>query len=445
MPATTQAAPRQGRRVRLHPLTYLNDGDGVVVGRVATDDYAVLPPDGAALLQRLEVDDVETAAAWYEATYGERVDMEDFLDTLADFGLLADLGLVADQYGSGLPLPTGPPLPTGLPLPTRSPLPSRRSLREAARPLRWHRLGRLVFSPVAWVLYTAVVGAAVIACTVDARLVPHHDHVFFSRYLLVVELVVAFGQIPLIAVHEAFHVLAARRIGVKARIRLGHRLYFVVFETVMDGLVIVPRRKRYLPMLSGMLADLVLAATLTLVAAATLPPATGSTGSTGSTGATSAVPLVPGLCLALAFTTLIRFTLEFVLFLRTDVYYLIASLAGCVDLHTTSTERLRNLGLRLARRPARMVDPAGWHPNDVRAARWYTPLHVAGYALAFWLLAAVLLPISWRFLASAVAALMAGDVASPHFWDAAGLLALNLAQPLLALLMKIRDSRKASR
>ena len=47
---------------------------------------------------------------------------------------------------------------------------------------------------------------------------------------------------------------------------MSHRLYFVVFETVMDGLVIVPRSKRYLPMLSGMLADLLIVCALTLIA-----------------------------------------------------------------------------------------------------------------------------------------------------------------------------------
>ena len=64
---------------------------------------------------------------------------------------------------------------------------------------------------------------------------------FLSDYLLVIELTVAFGQIPLILIHEVFHVLVARRLGVAARIGIGHRMYFVVFETGMDGLVVVPR------------------------------------------------------------------------------------------------------------------------------------------------------------------------------------------------------------
>ena len=186
-------------------------------------------------------------------------------------------------------------------------------------------------------------------------LLPHTDHVFFSDYLLVIELTVAFGQIPLILIHEVFHVLAARRLGVAARIGIGHRMYFVVFETVMDGLVVVPREKRYLPMLAGMLADFLIVCALTLVAALASTPG----------GPPS---LVAGVCLALAFTTLIRFALEFLLFLRTDVYYLICTLTGTIDLHTTSTEIVANRWWRL-RRPQGAVARPGPLASQRRAGR----------------------------------------------------------------------------
>jgi hypothetical protein len=377
--------------LRLRPLTYLPEGDGVVVGCTQVDSYAVLTPDGAALLERLEQVPPAEAARWYEETYGEPVDLADFLEALDELDFL-------DHDSFKVPEPLT---------------------------LRYQRLGRLVFSPVGGLVAALLVWVAIACVVQDPGLLPHTDHVFFSDYLLVIELTVAFGQIPLILVHEAFHVLAARRLGVAARIGVSQRMYFVVFETVMDGLVVVPRNKRYLPMLAGMLADFLIVCALTVVAALASTPG----------GPPSPVA---GVCLALAFSTLLRFALEFVLFLRTDVYYLICTLSGTIDLHTTSSEIVANWWWRLVRRKDRLHDPARWHPNDVRAARWYTPLHVLGYALAIVLLVVVLLPISWRFLVTALGQLAHPDLASSRFWDALGLLLLNLAQPVFAGLLWVR-------
>jgi len=382
--------------LRLRPLTFLPDGEDVVVGCVETDAFVVLPADGAALLDRLTQCSASEAAAWYEQTFGEPVDIHDFL------GAVAELGFV-DQPERHTSAGT-----------------------EMAAPIHWQRLGALLFSPVTAIVAAALAAVAVLCVLRDPGLLPRPNHVFFAEYLLVIELTVAFGQIPLILIHELCHVLAARRLGVAARIRLSHRMYFVVFETVMDGLVLVPRKRRYLPMLAGMLCDLLIVCALTVVAAVTTAPDGKPT-------------LLGGVCLALAFSTVIRFALEFLLFLRTDVYYLICTMTGTVDLHRASSEILANRWWRLLGRTNRMHDPAQWHPADLRAARWYTPLHVLGYALASALLVVVLLPISWRFVDTAVGRLLHPDLTSGRFWDALGLLALNTAQPAIAGLLWLRE------
>ena len=390
--------------VRLHPLTFLPDGDDVVVGRTDTDSYAVFPAEGAALVKQLaRLMPLDEVARWYERTYGERVDLDDFLNTLDELDFLDD---------------GEPPVPET-------------AVKGTAR-LRWQATGRAAFSRAAWLAYGSLVALAALVCVRHPELLPHRDHVFFSGYLLVIELTVAFGQIPLILLHEAFHVLAARRLGLRARIRVSHRLYFVVFETVMDGLVIVPRAQRYLPVLAGMLADLLLVSLLTL-------------GGWAGTVLQGSPSVVTGVCLALAFTTVVRVAMEFLLFLRTDVYYLVCTVYGCVDLHTTSREMVHNLLWRVLRHTSRLREPSRWHPNDVRAARWYAPLYVLGYGVALALLGLVLLPISWRFLEAAVTTVARPDVASSHFWDATGLLLLNVAQPAVAGLLRLRDRFQSHR
>jgi hypothetical protein len=326
-------------RLRLHRLTYLDDGDEVVVGRADTDSYAVFPPDGAELLRRLESGDTPGAAAeWYRQTYDESVDMAEFVDTLEELQFIRDGAepVSADRSGEPETVP-------------------------------WQRAGRILFSPCGWILFGLLVVAAVLVCLIDPRLAPRPQNVLFTDYLTVVTLTVVLGQLPLIGVHELFHTLAGRRLGLRSRTSLGRRLYFLVFETSLDGLVAVPRGKRFLPILAGLLADVLAMAALTVTAYLTQDPDAGSRS--------------PGACASRwAFSTIPRITWQFYFFLRTDMYYLITTVLGCVDLQTTARELLRNRANRLLGRRDQLVDESRWHPRDRRAARWYAPLLVAGYA-----------------------------------------------------------------
>ena len=74
--------------MRLHPLTFLEEGDEVTVGRADIDSYGLFPPDGAALVRRLEAGSLAgEAAQWYQEQYGEQVDIEEFLDVLEELDL----------------------------------------------------------------------------------------------------------------------------------------------------------------------------------------------------------------------------------------------------------------------------------------------------------------------------------------------------------------------
>ena len=260
-----------------------------------------------------------------------------------------------------------------------------------ATPVRWQRLGRALFSPVALVLYGIVVAAAIGISLGDPSFAPRPSHVFFVESFLLVELTMVLGQLPLSGIHELAHLLAGRRLGLRSRIRLSNRFYFVVFETTLDGLVSVPRRQRFVPMLAGMGADAVVIAALTIAAVA-LPD--------GS--------LASRICLALAFSTP-RIVWQGYLFLQTDIYFLVATLLGCIDLHSTSRQWIANRWHRALRRPERLVDEAAWHPADRRAVRWYAPLMIAGYGAAAVMMVVVALPLAWHLFGGALRTLLGDD------------------------------------
>src|SRR6202044_958767 len=113
----------------------------------------------------------------------------------------------------------------------------------------------------------ALVIGWIVATIRTPDLLPENHNIFFTKYISIIELVTFLGQFPLLLLHESFPAVAGRRLGLKSSLSIGRRLYYVVFLTNLDGLVTVPRRKRYLPMLAGMLADVLVASILTLIAA----------------------------------------------------------------------------------------------------------------------------------------------------------------------------------
>ncbi|WP_393097034.1 hypothetical protein [Streptomyces sp. LN325] len=72
-----------------HELSFVPEGEEVVVGRLDTGSYAVFPADGAELLRQLMRGMTLGAAAdWYETTFGEDADLQDFVTTLRELGFV---------------------------------------------------------------------------------------------------------------------------------------------------------------------------------------------------------------------------------------------------------------------------------------------------------------------------------------------------------------------
>lgn len=370
-------------RIDFHPLTFVDDADGVVVGRSDATSYAVLPADGAALLRRLaEGTSPHEAAAWYEAQFGESVDMEDFIDTLRELGFVRAAG---------------------------------ERPAEAAR-VRLQRLGAAAFSPVAWLCYAGLLTAAVLMMVRHPELRPHARNVFFTPSLLLVQLVVTLAQVPAVGWHESFHVLAGRRLHIPTRLGVGRRLYFVVFEAHIDGLLGVARRKRYLPFLAGMVADVLLFSALTLVA--------------------QAGTWAGRLALAVAYTVLLRLSWQFYVFLRTDLYFVFTTLLGCTNLHEVTSVYLRG---RLARLPG--VRPptqpwSSWSPRDRRVAPWFAALTVVGVGFLLATTAFAVIPVVTDFARRLGTELARGTAGGALFWDSLASVALLFVQFGLPVLIQ---------
>jgi len=381
--------------LEFHPLTYVEEPDGVVVGRSDAQSYAVLPSDGAALLRRLASGmSTEQAANWYFVEFGEPIDISDFVETLRELRFVRVEG---EQPA------------------------------EAPR-VRWQWLGRTVFSRPAWAVYLGLLTACAIAVAVRPAVRPAAHNLYFTSSFVAVQLVLTLLQVPATGLHEWFHVLAGRRLGLPTRLGVSTRLYFVVFETRLDGLLGVPRRKRYLPFLAGMLADLLMFCALTLAAV--------------GLGTAS---WVGRLALAFAFTALLRLAWQTYVFLRTDLYYVFTTLLGCTNLHEVTSAYLRARFSRVPGIHPPIGDEAQWSARDLAAAPWFALISAVGvvFLLATTVLAVV--PLVTMAVTRLGAQLDRGAAGGPGFWDSVVALFLLFVQIALPVAVSRRDTRRAAR
>ncbi|MET8288461.1 hypothetical protein ACIA7S_10695 [Streptomyces sp. NPDC051643] len=379
-----------------HELSFVPEGDEVVVGRLDTGSYAVFPADGAELLRQLMRGMTLGAAAdWYETTFGEDADLPDFVTTLRELGFI-------DEEDRGRPAAPAPQV-------------------------RLRGLGRAAFSAPAWVLYGAVVGGWTWAVIARPDLAPHPGQIFFTHSLLVVQLVITLGQVPLLLLHEGFHILAGRRLGLPTRLSVSNRLTYIVAETQINGLLSVPRAKRYLPFFAGMVCDGVVFAVLGLVADLTRNPG-------------GSFSLAGRLCLGLAFTVAVRMLWQLQLYLRTDLYYVAATAWNCYDLHDAGMTLMKNRVWRFMNRPDRIVDEEKWTPRDRRVGAFYGPFIVLGYGAFAAITVFVSVPVTVNYVSIAGRALGSGGV-DASFWDAVLSLCMNVAQ-IVALVVLSRRKRR---
>lgn len=357
------------RPVPLHPLVFLEDGDEVTIGRADVDSYGIFPGEGAELVRRLVAGDTPRQAAdWFERTYGEGVDIEDVVAGLDELDLVRKSGELVTRTA----------------------------------PVRFRRLGAALFSPLAWVVYAGLAAWALFVMVVNADLRPSYHNIFFSDYYMLIQVGLFAAAIPLLLLHESFHALAGRRLGITSRLRIGRRLYFIVLETSLDGLVAVPRRRRYLPIVAGLLADVIGIAVCTIAADLTRHP----DGSLSGAGR---------FLLAVAFAALLRVIWQFFFYLRTDIYVLVTTVLGCVDLHGAARQIVRNRFRRLFGRSE--TDESLLHPIDRQVARWYSWLVVVGYTASLTTFVLAGAPVAYRFATGVIDRITSDGVPTPLLLD----------------------------
>jgi putative peptide zinc metalloprotease protein len=390
---------RDDSLVTLHPLHIGEEQDGEVeVGRPDTGVFIALPAEGVSLVRMLtDRMPLSEVAARFQTTHGAEVDVVDFVRELSGCGFVHTV--------DGVVLTEQPESDAG------------------TEPRGWRLLARLPQRRVAWLLsrparacYLVVWAGLLSLLVARPDLWPSAGDAFLDIGVLGnLALLTLLGWL-LVFLHECAHLVAVRARGCSGTLDISHRLQFLVAQTDMSSVRVLPRNQRYAPYLAGMTWDATLLLLCLLLRVAGTPS-----------------PL-PGL---VAYLLAMALLFECAIFLRTDLYYVFTNLLRLGNLMQDTRRWVANLGARMLRNPPRH-DLSDVPARELRVVRWFAPFAMIGVVVAVGQFVLLGLPLLLRFVAEAASGL-AADPRSLPFWDSVGLLGVVGAQFGLLLVGIVRE------
>ena len=349
------------------PLSVQKEGESYYIGNAELDEFYQFPEEGLNIIRMLQggasVATIETTLA---QTSEESIDVREFIDTLLEIGFIHP---EAERHRFQE---------------------SVEAVRNTDKRLVFRanpRIARMGFSWPSLALYLGLVGYAAYSAIQDPQLRLTLEAFYLERNLTLTLVVLLLMYAFTASLHELGHMLAAARQGVDSRLGFSNRLWDIVAEADMTGLLALPREKRYLPMAAGMLVDVFSIAAITLILKWLF--------------ANSPNGFAIQLLQALALQITISITWQFNIFLRTDVYYLICNYFGYADLNAQAYHFYQNqlhafsFGL-LGKR----TEPL--KPQQVIIARTFFAIWLLGRIASIGFLVLILIPTLYRYFERAV-------------------------------------------
>ncbi|MEU0094490.1 hypothetical protein [Kribbella sp. NPDC006257] len=385
-----------------HLIVRQENEDEYVVGDPATGTFVVVPEIGARLVELFIAGrTISEAAKAVERELGEPIDALDFAEVLVEAGIITDQG--ADR--------------------------SHGKVWSVSKIPAW--VVRPLFGKVAWTFYVGCLLTTLWMFVAEPSLRPTYEDTFvfpdIAASLLLTNVVV----VLLTILHEMWHAFAGAAVGVPSQLRLERRGVFPVLETDLSGLWALPPSKRYGPFLAGMGIDSV------ILFAAVAPRYAWSHGW---------IDLPPGLIRILAMVVLsqvAKLAFQTLAYLRTDMYLVMATATGCNNLHQVTRLSLKQLVRKL--KPAEATILRDANPRDLRVARWYRLLYLAGLVWMVFFALQFVLPSAKVALGWSLGILFGAPIASLYWWEGVLLISFTLLDVALPLIVLVRNRIRARR
>jgi hypothetical protein len=394
------------------PLSIQREGEDYCVGNAELDAFYHFPEAGVRILERLraglDARGIKEELARDSNGHEDAVDVDDFILTLREIGFVYPQD-EQERYRDAVAANR-----TG-------------DRRLEFRAPAW--FARALFSPFALAAYLAILGLAAHAAIEDPRLRPNLQAFYLEQDLTLTLVLLLLLHGVAVSLHELGHMLAAARHGIGSRLGFGNRLWNIVAEADLSGILALPRSQRYLPLLAGMLVDLLCIAVVTLLLERLLDR--------GHTG----FPI--HLLQALVLQILVSIGWQFNVFLKTDLYYVVCTRYGHPDLDREARSYLRG---RLHALSFGLLGESASPPDrrHLGVLRAFAALWLIGRVAALVFLFFVLIPTLVRYFERARLAFADSDPGRAAAYDALAFAAISLALFAIGAALWLRRRREAA-
>jgi len=278
------------------------------------------------------------------------------------------------------------------------------------------KIGKLFFNKFSYPLYISLFVANLILFIAKPSLFPHHEDIFvFDIMVLNVILWMTFTFF-LVLIHEFGHILATRAYNLPTKLEIGHRLFFVVFETNMSSIWKLAPKDRNVLFLAGLCFDTV-TLFISLVCQLVFSNESG---------------IIIGLTSLAVFDIFMRMAFQCCFYMKTDLYFVFENVSGCYNLMENANQTIRKWFPFLKFPSHEEVE----FESERNTIFLYSIFYFVGILLTIALYAKFYIPEVY----DAAKILLPGFLASPSsltFWDAV-LFSLQVAIFLLLLVYSWR-------
>lgn len=353
------------QRYSVVPLSIQKEGDLFTVGNINLGDFYQLPGLGVRILEMLgDGDAVTTIKARLRAENLEEVDVDEFVNQLTDIGFI-----YREDQRQNFNQP-----------PQDAARASNRTFN--ANP----RLARAIFSPPVLACYLAIVVFALADAIENPALRLNTGALYIETNRTPLLAAVLFASLIQTAMHELGHMLAAARHGVKSKYGISNRLWTIVAESDLTGILALPKSQRYLPMFAGVIVDILLISLLTILL--------------DILQRHSAIPFVIQVVQVLVLETVIGIAWQFNIFVKTDIYFILCNYFSSPDLDKDARSYLLNLLHKVS------LGYFGLEASDriygnLIVLRIFSLVWLFGRVISLVILFTVFLPTMWRYIESA--------------------------------------------
>jgi putative peptide zinc metalloprotease protein len=388
------------------PLSVQKEDDHYYIGNAELDEFYQFPEEGLRIIAMLRdgrsIDAIKSTLA---AEHEDQIDVDDFI------GTLLEIGFIYPQQEQGRFREAIQAKTDG----------DRRIVFEADLPI-----ARALFSRPVLVAYVAIIAYAAYAMIVDPRLHLNLSAFYLEKHMTLTLLVLLVLYSFTASLHELGHLLAASKRGVRSKLGIGNRLWNIVAEADMTGLLSLPRKQRYLPLCAGMMVDLLSIAVVTLILKSLFER--------GYDG--FAIQLLQALVLQI----LISISWQFRIFMRTDVYYLVCNHYGFTDLDGRARTFLDNQ-VHTATGGLFGKRSEGFEVKHVGIARAFFAVWLIGNLAAIAFLVLVLIPTIYMYFVRAYDALNSPYVPASTAYDLFAFATISAVLLMIGLFMWLRPKK----